>query len=156
VTKWVKSTDVYKKIPKLPNLIKYFGENAGYIPWYRHVFALNEIYIENSKSSSSTVHIETNRSGGFSINAKMKEAGIIIVRRPYFPTWNLRESISNKNIQLFPDMQFGLISFALPAGDYRLTLEIKKSNWEYIGNILGLVGLLFVTSLLVFGVPARI
>jgi 6-pyruvoyl-tetrahydropterin synthase related domain len=78
----------------------------------------------------------------------------ISVRQFYFPNWRAATE-DGTLLPVVPSKQNGLILIALPAGHYRLTLELEPLRQEMIGAIVSLGGLLSLLILSAWHSPLR-
>ena len=77
----------------------------------------------------------------------LQRAVTITVRQFYFPNWRAK-IIGGAPLTLAPNKENGLISTDLPAGNYRVSLELGSSFQEKLGYVASAVGLIMLGTLL--------
>lgn len=86
------------------------------------------------------------------LEARCETNCILQVGQFYYPAWGVR-TIPTAQVGMYPGSTGGLMNLSLPAGEYRLVLEVPHGLSERLGAWVSLACLLFLVVLAIQGTP---
>ena len=98
----------------------------------------------DSEYSGETVSLTYPNPNEMVVNVKMDKSGMVCIAENYDPGWS---GILNGKLITPIHAQYAFMAFALPAGNYQLTLNYRPTLF-YLGFIFALIGLLEVLWLI--------
>ena len=104
------------------------------------VRATDPVCLEPGKGS---VRVERWQARDIALQVDLDEPATALVRQYYYPGWRARID-PDTPLAVEPSGPTGLLKLALPAGRYRLTLELAPQGPEIAGRILSGAGLLLL------------
>ena len=86
------------------------------------------------------------------LDARCETNCILQVGQFYYPAWKVR-TVPTAQVAMYPGSPGGLMNLSLPAGEYRLVLEVPHSLSERLGAGLSLASLLVLMVIASKGTP---
>ncbi len=143
-TKWLVESAIYlpdKNIKDLTDIdLASKIHNTGIYRWAGFVSPLPTIASLRPLAHNEAITINDSNTVSSSISATLRSPATIRIRKVYYPHWQLK-NFSGDNVNIYPDMQTGLIVFDLPAGEHMLYLDRRLLPVEKKGILVSLVSI---------------
>ena len=108
--------------------------------------ALPHLPLVKAAAPSAKITASEWQDGGMVVRVASPVATQVVLRRFYFPHWQLRDE-TGRQIQIVPDPQYRVVSFRASAGTSTFVLSPGTAPYELLGRAISLVSLILLAAI---------
>lgn len=112
----------------------------------------SNVTIDGGKSSVNLLN-EKKYGRLISFSTNLKKDSDVVVRRYYFPGWKV--FMDDKQVNIKPHGEEGLISFIVPSGQHKVRVELVGTEIQKMGNWISLIAFFAILAVVIFRVKPR-